>query len=247
MIQSIIIDDEANSRKTLRNMLEQYCHDVEVVEMAGSVPEGVKKIQKHKPELIFLDIEMPGHNGFELFEFLPDLSSEVIFTTAYDQYAVKAFKFSAVDYLLKPIDLEELRAAIERYRNKGRQSGTDINKFKILQENIRSPFQKLGLPTIDGYFFVKLQDIIRCEADSNYTRFHTLSGEKILVPKTLKDYQTLLEEFGFLRVHRSHVINLSHIQKYTRTRIPSITMVDGTTISVSLKRKEQLLSKLAGI
>ncbi|MEO1436759.1 MAG: response regulator [Bacteroidota bacterium] len=247
MIQSIIIDDEANSRTTLRNMLEQYCEDVEVVEMAGSVPEAVKKIQKTKPELIFLDIEMPVHNGFELFEFLPDLEAEVIFTTAYDQYAVKAFKFSAVDYLLKPIDLEELRAAIDRYRNKGQQKGSDSAKFQILQENIRSPFQKLGLPTVDGYYFIPLQEIIRCEADSNYTRFYSLSGEKILVPKTLKDYQTLLEEFGFLRVHRSHLINLTHIQKYTRTRIPSITMVDGTIIAVSLKKKDQLLSKLAGL
>ena len=245
MIRAIIIDDEENSRVTLSNMLENYCENVEVQALAESVPDGVKAIQKHKPDVIFLDIEMPVHNGFELFEFLPDMNSEVIFTTAYDQYAIKAFKFSAVDYLLKPIDLEELRGAIQRLAAKKDRS-TEKEKFNILQENIQNPFRKLGLPTVDGYTFIKLHDIIRCEADSNYTRFHALDGEKILVPKTLKEYEGLLEEFNFLRVHRSHIINLDHIQKYTKTRIPSVTMIDGTSIAISLKKKDELLSKLAG-
>ncbi|MEM7102537.1 MAG: response regulator [Bacteroidota bacterium] len=246
MIKAIIIDDEENSRITLNNMLENYCSDVEVIEMANSVPNGVKAIQKHAPDVIFLDIEMPVHNGFELFEFLPDMKSEVIFTTAYDQYAIRAFKFSAVDYLLKPIDLEELRSAIDRIKEK-KTSTVENEKFQVLQENIRYPFRKLGLPTVEGYTFIKLQNIIRCEADSNYTMFHALDGEKILVPKTLKEYENLLEGFNFLRVHRSHIINLDHIKKYTKTRIPSVTMIDGATIAISLKKKDELLQKLAGL
>ncbi len=247
MIVAIIIDDEESSRITLKNMLEIFCSEVTVVHSAYSVPDGVKAIQKYNPDVVFLDIEMPIHNGFELFDFLPDLKAEVIFTTAYDQYAIRAFKFSAVDYLLKPIDLEELKSAIQRIEDKKDQLASDRSKFAVLSENIRSPFQKLGLPTVEGYSFIKISEIVRCEADSNYTNFFSIKGEKILVPKTLKEYESLLEEFNFLRVHRSHIINLDYITKYTRTRIPSVTMVDGSVISISLKKKDQLLNKLAGL
>lgn len=246
MLQAIIIDDEENSRLTLKNMLHNFCKDVEVLAMAHSVPAGVKAIQSHKPDVVFLDIEMPVHNGFELFEFLPEMESEVIFTTAYDQYAIRAFKFSAVDYLLKPIDLEELRAAIARLKEKKKPS-KENEKFKVLSYNIRNPFRKLGLPTLEGYTFIQLNDIVRCEADSNYTCFHSIKGKKILVPKTLKEYELLLSDFNFIRVHRSHIVNLDHVQKYTKTRTPTITMADGASISVSSRRKEELLERLGKI
>ena len=239
MIRTIIIDDEKNSREALRNMLENYCEGVEVAFLADSVPTGVKAIQRLQPDLIFLDIEMPVHNGFELFEFLPDLDAAVIFTTAYDQYAIKAFKFSAVDYLLKPIDLLELRSSLLRVDK--RQTG---NNLPILKENIRDPFRKLALPTTDGYTYLRLADIIRCEADSNYTRFFTKSGAKILVPKTLKEYEGLLVGHNFIRVHRSHLINLDYVMRYTKSRLPSVTMEDGAVIAVSVRRKEELLGRL---
>ncbi len=233
MLRAIIINGEEKERIRLKKQVESPCMGVSIIHYANSVSDGVKSIQRLLPDLIFLDTELPGHSGFELFEYLPKLAIPVIFTASLERYALKAFKYSAVDYLLKPIDKIELQAAIHR-----------VHELNKRPRNTHSSHSKLGLPTLDGYTYVRLTQLIRCEADSNYTRFYTLNGEKILVPKTMKEYEGLLSKANFLRIHRSHIINLDYVKKYTKSRIPSVTMEDGTRISVSLRMKGELLGRL---
>ena len=189
MISALIVDDEENSRLTLNNMLMDYCKGVQVIGLAASVKEALILANRHKPQVVFLDIEMPVENGFKLLEYYDDVPFEVIFTTAYDQYAVKAFRFSAVDYLLKPIDLEELRSAVERV-NKPNEKGKKEN-FNALKYNINNKLKKIALPTIDGYSFMDIDNIIYCIANNNYTMIYDLRGNKILVSKTLREYHDL--------------------------------------------------------
>ena len=235
-LNSIIIDDEASSRDTLRNMLEKYCTDIKVSGAAGNIEEGIKLIFQNKPDLVFLDIELPEQSGFDLFNYFEQPDFDVIFTTAYSEYAVKAFRLSAIDYLLKPIDLELLRHSLDKFREK-QQLSEEREKYNILRENLNNVLKKLSLPSLNGYEFVELKDIVRCEAEGNYTKFHFTNGKTSLISKTLKTYADLLADFNFFRVNRSHVINLTHIAKYERQRNPVIEMVDGSLISIPETRK----------
>ncbi|MEO1513479.1 MAG: LytTR family DNA-binding domain-containing protein [Bacteroidota bacterium] len=244
-LKAVIIEDEADIRVGLENMLTQFCEGVRVVAAVDRVQKGVKAIQEWNPELVFLDIELPMENGFSLFTYFPDPCFDVIFTTAYAQYALQAFKLSAIDYLLKPIDLDDLRQAIASVRQ---QQVLQLSKQKleVLQNNLNTRQQKLILPLRDGYSFVQLEEIVYCEAQSNYTLFHLCDQEPILVSKTLKLYNELLVPFHFFRISRSFLININHIKKYGRSKTPVLTMSNGALLPVSVHRKEELMEVLNG-
>lgn len=245
MIKALIVDDEENGRQILQNMLRDYCTGVEIVGTAASVKEARSLADEHFPDVVFLDIEMPVENGFKLLEYYEELPFEVVFTTAYDQYAVKAFKFSALDYLLKPIDLEELRNSVEKVKENKHISKK--KQYDSLQFNINNNLKKLALPTLEGYSFVDLDEIIYCEASNNYTIIYVTNGVKTVVSKTLREYEDLLVEFNFFRVNRSHLINLKYIQEYRRARRPVIIMSDGKEILLASSRKKEFLDKLSRI
>lgn len=245
MIDALIVDDEDNSRQTLSNMLEKYCTGVNVIGKAPSVKVARTIIEDKSPDVVFLDIEMPIENGFKLLEYYEQPDFDVVFTTAYDQYAVKAFKFSAVDYLLKPIDLEELRDAVEKV--KSNKAGSKKPQYETLQYNINNNLKKLALPTLEGYSFIDLEEILYCEASNNYTIVYSTSGKKVIVSKTLREYEDLLTDFNFFRVNRSHLINLSYILEYKKGRRPIIVMNNKTEVSLASSRKKEFLDKLSRI
>ncbi|MFK7772186.1 MAG: LytR/AlgR family response regulator transcription factor [Saprospiraceae bacterium] len=239
-MRAIIIEDEKHSRMTLENMVKNFSTGVEIIDSVDSVKKGVKAIQEHNPDMIFLDIEFPGENGFSIFEYFPEPTFEVVFTTAYDSYALQALRMSAVDYLLKPIDLEDLQSAIDKVQEKKELEETQT-RLNILKGNLNNKFQKLALPTNDGYSFVEIEDIVRCEAQGNYTLFILQNNEKVLVCRTLKIFNEVLVNFNFTRISRSQLINLKYIKKFTRKKNPTVTMVDGSILPVSSGRREEFL------
>ncbi len=244
-LKAVIIDDEKHGQETLSRMLTDYCEDVEVLAVADSISSGITVINKYQPNLVFLDIVMPMESGLTLFKYFEKPKFDVIFTTAFDKYAVKAFRLSAIDFLLKPIDLEELREAIRRAIVK-KSSEEAQEKLNVLQDNFNNTFNKLTLPTKDGYVIVELKDIIRCEAQGNYSLFHLKNGDKIITSKTLKLYDDLLKEFNFFRTNRSNIVNLNHIKKYGKNRNTFVTMSDGTTLSLSEGRRRQFIKIIEG-
>ena len=249
MLRSIIIDDEENGRETLLYSLKEVCPDVEVVGQADSAMTGMTLIKRHNPDLVFLDIEMPAGSGFDLLENIDNINFEIIFTTAYDQYAIKAFKFSAVDYLLKPIDLTDLKEAVRMVEEKKAIIDT-TKRYELLKDNLdnkESAFHRLALPTSDGLDFFEVKDIIRCEANGNYTMFYLNDGGKILVGKTLKEYAELLEEHNFFRTHKTHLINLDYVKKYVKGIGGYVILHDGTNVEVAKRRKEAFLERLAHV
>jgi len=244
MIKVVIIDDEEESRNIIYNILTQYCNYVNIAGQADGVNKGKELILSAQPDIVFLDIQMADGTGFDLLEQLPKVEFRVIFVTAYDQYALKAIKYSALDYILKPIDPRQLLDA--------------VNKFKVLESNFhimaeqiktlfgfKSGFEKIALPTSEGLRFVKVDNIIRCESDNNYTNFFLKTGEKILVTKTLKDFEETLSDSNFIRVHQSHLINLAYVERYIKGEGGSVVMSDGSEVEVSRRRKENFLDKMA--
>ena len=245
MIRAIVIDDEKNSREYIQTVLQDYCPDVEVVALADSVATGTEAIKEHGPDLIFLDIQMPGGDGFELLEKFPQPSFDVIFITAYDHYAIKAFEFSALDYLLKPIDISRLQDAVGKIIEK-KDQGKKQEKFEVLIENLKSvsnQFDKIMLPNMEGFTAVEVREIIRCEGDENYTKLFLMDGGKILVSKTLKELENLLEDFNFCRIHKSHLVNLNNVKSYTKGRGGYVIMADDSKVDVSRNKKKELIEK----
>lgn len=242
MITAIIIDDEAKGRLALREKLAAYCKQVNVIAEASNGQEGLLLIQHHKPQLIFLDIEMPRMNGFEMLNALPEKKFHVIFTTAYDQYAIKAIKYAAFDYLLKPIDIEELRTAVEKI-NSAENHQTN-KQVELLQQNMQHPkkqLNKLAIPTLEGLLFFDINDIIHLEANSNYTWIHFAGKPKITASKTLKEFEDILPESIFFRTHHSHLINLNYIKRYIKGDGGQIELQNGTYVDVSRRKKEEFL------
>ncbi len=242
MIKAIIIDDEEKSRSSLLNEIKKYCKNVNVVAEAENVKSGLEKIKKFKPELVFLDVQMPDGTGFDLLEKLSEINFNIIFVSAYDQFAIKAFKFSAIDYLLKPVDPDDLVKAVKKITEIV-ESKTLNEKIKVLLEN-KNSFEKIALPAFDGVIFVKIKDIIRCESDRNYSIFYLKSKEKILVTRTLKEFDEMLSSQNFYRAHHSHLINLAYVKKYIKGEGGSVIMEDGTEVEVARRRKEGLMSIL---
>ena len=247
-IKAIIIEDEQHNRENLLQMITGHCPEVEIVAVCSSANEGRNSIVTNHPDLIFLDIEMPGGNGFSLLENLPRIDFEVIFVTAYDFYGIKAIKFSALDYLLKPVDTADLIAAVEKAKNKIRQKQENLRLRNMLENTYRSNADKmLALSMSDKVEFIEVATIVRCESDGNYTAFYLKNGEKLLISKTLKEYDELLFPYGFLRVHQSHLINLKEIKSFIKTDGGYIKMKDGSSVSISRQRRETVLKVLQNL
>ena len=245
MITAIIIDDEAKGRLALREKLSDYCPQIKLLAEAANGQEALLLIQHHKPQLIFLDIEMPWMNGFEMLNELTEKNFHIIFTTAYDQYAIKAIKYAAFDYLLKPIDIEELKTAIEKIGAK------DDNQTKmqveLLQQNMLHPkkqLNKLAIPTLEGLLFFDINDIIHLEANSNYTNLYLADKTKITASKTLKEFEEMLPPAIFFRTHHSHLINLNYIKRYIKGDGGQIELQNGTYVDVSRRKKEEFLKAI---
>lgn len=245
-IKAIIIDDEPNAREKLQLMAERYCKDLEIAATAKDAEEGIAAIEKHKPNLIFLDIEMPVLTGFDMLRRLPEINFEIIFTTAHDQYAMRAIKFSALDYLLKPVDLEQLQDAVQKAVER-RKEKSSAQQYQLLKDNLNKPQQTLeqiAVPAQTGMLFLKVADILYCEADSNYTKIILQNKQKIISTRTLKEYEELLQENGFIRIHHSYLINKLHVQKYIKGEGGQIVMSDGNTLDVSRRKKDDVIEKL---
>jgi len=245
MIKAIIIDDEMHCRKTLSILLKEYCPDVQIIEQCDNGEDGVEAIKKSKPDLVFLDIEMPRMNGFEMLEQFSEIPFAVIFTTGYDQYAIKAFRFSALDYLLKPIDHEELKKAVLKVSKHILYPLPQ--QLEILLQKIHhqpAAINKIALPTMEGLQMIPVDSIISCASDRNYTAVLLKGKQKIIVSRILKDIEEMLEEYSFLRVHHSYIVNLNEISKYIKGEGGYLVMSDGSSVDVSRSRKEILLQKL---
>ena len=246
MIKAILIDDEVHCLDTLNILLTDYCPEVNVMEICPSSKKGMAAIEKLKPELVFLDIEMPLMNGFELLQQFKEIPFAVIFTTSYDQYAIKAIRFSALDYLLKPIDPKELTTAVNKV--KVQKNLPSVEQFQMLMNQIQhkeTSFAKIALPTADGFELIPADQLVRCEADDNYTHVYLKNKVKIIVCRTLKEIEEQLGDFSsFMRVHNSTLVNLNEVTKYIRGEGGYLVMNDGSSVNVSRSRKELLLKKI---
>lgn len=245
MINAIIIDDERHSCDALKMLLGKCCQQVHVTAICYSGEEGIRKINELRPQLVFLDIEMPHMNGFQMLQQLPKIDFEIIFTTSYDQYAITAFKFSALDYLLKPVDREELEKAVQRVSKKINPPVSQ--QLEILLQKINQPaitVQRIALPTMQGLEFVPVESILHCSSSNNYTEFFLTDKKKLLVSRTLKEVEDMLADHSFLRVHNSYIVNLNAVTRYIKGEGGYLVMTDGSTIDVSRSRKEMLMQRL---
>lgn len=244
MIKTILIDDEERAINTLTMLLSTYVPEIEIVATCNNVPAGVIAINQHRPNLVFLDIEMPEYNGFELLSFFRDVDFEIIFVTAYSEYAVRAFEISAIDYILKPVEVDLLLSAMERFQQK-KLSNTMQDRLDMLKENItEEEVKRIALPMNDGLVFIELKDIILIEAEGSYARIITSNGSTLVVSKRLKFFEDLLASRAlFFRPHRSFIINLNYVKKYVKGE--SAIVLDGQhIISLSRERKQEFESRL---
>jgi len=243
MISAILVDDEVHCLDTLNIILKDYCPEVDVLEQCSSAKKALVAIENLKPSIVFLDIEMPVMNGFELLEQFKDICFSVIFTTSYDQYAIRAIRFSALDYLLKPIDPKELMIAVRKAETQ--KSPPTSEQLKMLMDQLHhkeNGFTKIAVPTAEGYELVPADNVIRCEANDNYTHLYLKNKNKITACRTLKEMEEQLEDFKhFVRVHHSYLVNLNEVTKYIRGEGGYLVMSDGSTVNVSRSRKEALL------
>lgn len=243
MIRAIIIEDEPVSREMLTLMLQRHKNDIEIVDTCSNPTDGIESIAKHQPDLIFLDIQMPKMNGFDMLKKISDINFEVIFTTAFDRYAINAIRTSALDYLLKPVDDEDLTAAIEKCKERMIEKKTK-HQFENLFNNLnnKNPLDKtLALAASDGISFIKMCDILRVEANGRYAKFYLLNKETILVSKTLGDFEEILSANQFFRIHDSSIINLNHVKKYIRGDGGTVILSDNTELDVARRRKEEFI------
>lgn len=245
---TIIIDDEDDSRQTLGNFLKKYCPEVMLAGEAGSVKEALTLIGQVQPDIVFLDINMPQENGLELFHYLPSPDFFVVFVTAYDEYAIKAIKHHALDYILKPVNIDELIHTVNR--------AVKLHETKHFTQQVQAMLQsfqkqkapeKIALPVMDGLVYVPVQEIIRCEAEGNYTMFYFSGRHKMLVSRTLGSYELTLKPMGFVRVHHQHLINLHHVEKYQRGRGGVVIMSDKKEVIVSQRKKDEFLKMISSI
>nr|NQU94147.1 response regulator transcription factor [Bacteroidota bacterium] len=244
MIRTLIIDDEANNRQRLSNIIREHFHNISVIGEADGVESGLQAIRNLNPELLLLDIRMADGDAFDLLEKIESVTFKIIFITAYEEYALKAIKFSALDYLLKPVSVDDLRTALEKLEN---QILTELKlQLATLQNNINSPKHKtLVLRTAEKIYLIETQDIIRCESDRNYTYFFVNEQRKHIVSQPMKDFEDLLEEFGFVRIHKSHMVNMSYIDSFDKADGGSIVLKDKTELPVARRKKNELLERFS--
>jgi two-component system LytT family response regulator len=244
MKKIIIIDDEGPAREHLKNLLEEYCPEVEIIGEAEGVSVGFRLIRQLKPDAILLDVQMEDGTGFDLMDKFKNPEFNVIFQTAYDEFAIKAFKYSAVDYLLKPIDVEELIQAIDKIEVVKNSAEFPAQLSGLIEITKERKFERIVLSSSEGMHFVELEDIVRLNSDANYTTFHMVSGERITVTKTIKTFEDLLPEDSFFRTHQSHIVNLKYVTKILREDGGYALMKDGSKVSISRSKKEPFIEKL---
>tara|TARA_X000000368_G_scaffold136223_1_gene106940 strand:+ start:28 stop:765 length:738 start_codon:yes stop_codon:yes gene_type:complete len=244
MIRAVVIDDVEKFRKNLIQDLHDYCTHIEVVGEGDGVINGAKIINETKPDLVFLDIQINQGTAFDLLDVIGDIDFKIIFTTASDEYAIKAFKLSAIDYLLKPIDADELQAALKKFEEGNRDD------YRLLAQNIKntaSENKRLALHSQDKIDIVEIGTIVRCESNVNYTTFYFEDGKQILVTKTLKEFDKMLTDFGFYRVHQSHLINLNYLKEYIKSDGGYLLMKNGNSVPISTRKKASVLKLLKGV
>lgn len=241
MLKAIIVDDEAKARRILESFIKEYCSTIQICALAEDVPTAVKAIKKFEPDLVFLDIEMPGYNGFQLLEFFDDVNFEIIFVTAYSEFAIKAFQVSAIDYLLKPLQIEQLIHAVEKVE---KLKGNSLIKQKLeaLQTNLKeNKIQKIAVPVSNGTLFVDVKDITHLKAEGSYVNIFLKDGNKILVSKNIKDYEDVLTlSEGFFRCHRSFLVNKQFIKVISPDNTEA-TMLNTHCVQISRERKNDFL------
>ncbi|MBS1933270.1 MAG: response regulator transcription factor [Bacteroidetes bacterium] len=249
MIKAIIIDDEKNCRDTLRWQLTKYCPQIEIIADADNAKSGLEIILDKKPQLIFLDVEMPGKNGFEMLEELKEIDFDIIFTTAFEQYAIRAIKFGALDYLTKPVDKDELVTAINKLKAKSNHTSLEQIKTMLSQLKPRRDIssQKIALPTLHGFELVLMANIVICESNSNYTNIRLANGQQLLISRTLKEIEDLLSIHPFFRVHHSFLVNLSYATRYIKGEGGSLILQDNLEVPVARRKKEDLLKLITPI
>jgi len=247
MIKALLIDDEPSAVNTLQLMLQRYVPEITTNRATNDPQEGLALINSFQPDLLFLDIQMPVLDGFELLKKVSKFPFQIIFTTAHDQYAIRAIRFSALDYLLKPIDADELRAAFEKYLIRRTEAPANQALYQNLMHNISAGDKKdfkLAVPTIDGTFFYFPDEIVRLEGESNYTRLFFTDKKPLLISRTLKEYEELLADHGFIRVHKSHLVNKKHVVNYKNDG--QLVLSDQSKVEVSRRRKEEVIEALKG-
>ncbi len=245
MLKAIIIDDEINGVKFLQKLINKNCRDIEIIGSETDPENGIELIKKLNPDVVFLDIEMPGMTGFELLEQLKHLSFQVIFTTAYDNYALKAFKYNTVDYLLKPIAVEDLIAAVKKLKEKVDTGKEDLSITKFLEKiNYNQNIKRIVINSQNETVYLDPQKIVRLEADNNYTNVVLVDGRKILSSKTLKDYENILSPDIFFRTHKTTIVNINHIDRFVKTEGGYVVMTDNKQVIVSREKRHELLAIL---
>lgn len=242
MISAIIVDDEPGNIDVLKKMVMNFCENVEISGTASSVDEAIPLIKEKKPDLVFLDIEMPGKNAFDLIDYLSPVDFEIIFVTAFEHYALKAFRYSAIDYLLKPVNISELREAVKKAgkRTKERNFQHRLDNFFSIEKKKET---KIAIQLKDGYSFVNYNDIVCCSSEGSYTVIFLVNGTKLLSSNNLKHFAELLPEDIFCRIHHSHLVNLNHAVSYSKGRSGILVMINKMTVEVSQRKKEELLSR----
>lgn len=240
MLKAVIIDDESDSRQILASYLTKYCPDVKVCGFGESVATGLEAIKKYQPEIVFLDIEMPYGNGFDLLDKLDKVSFETVFVTAFDNYAIRALNQSAAYYLLKPVNIDELVKAVEKIQ--GERTKEDYStRAQLLVDNFNSGKQRIMLPTLEGFEIVNINSILYCEAADNFTKFYFETGPPLLICRTLKYFEDILAEHHFLRIHRSYLINPEFVVRYSKGKGGYVTMKNNQELEVSPNKKKELL------
>lgn len=246
-MRAILVDDELNSLQNLQQKLEGFCPDVAIVAITQKPEEGILLIRQHQPDVVFLDIEMPRMSGFRMLEQLGDYDFDIIFTTAYNHYSIDAIRISAFDYLVKPIGIEELQHAVERLnKSLHKQTKEKIDILKKSLNDSRSQEDKIAISTSEGIEFIPIKNIIHIESKSNYSKIFLIDNKSMMVTKILKDFEEMLLPYNFYRVHNSHLINLTYIQKYVRSEGGHVMLQDGTLIDISRRKKEEFLKMIGG-
>ena len=247
MIKTIIIEDEKNARIALRQMILEDCPEIEIIGEAGQVNEAISLIEAQQPELVFMDIQLGNRNSFEILKAVDFSKFHLIFTTAYEHYAVRAFRFSAIDYLLKPINREYLRSAVDKLIEISEPTDEHSDKVAVLLENLKQENhmpRKIILSTQEMMRIIELSDIIRCEADVNYTRFYIKESDQLLISRTLKDFEEELADCHFMRVHKSHLINMQFVTGYDKREGGAVVLADGSRVPLSPRKRDLFMQRL---
>lgn len=251
MINALIVDDEKHSRETLEALMSKHAGELQVVGSAGSANEARQLISRHAPQLVFLDLEMPGESGFDLLASLPGFSFEVIFVTAHDSLAVTAFEFAAVGFLLKPVNVQKMKEAIvraaEKIRAREGQSTEQITMLRQYMNNPNDPENRIAVPTLEGLEFIKIRDIVRCQASDSYTELHLCTGERLVVSKNLSKLEEVFHNCGFFRLSRSHMINLKYLRRYIKGSGGQVELLDGTVLDVPRRKREHFLAMVKSL